>query len=443
VGASRPRFGELGADSDLRLRDRDHPGRRLLRSVGDRVDVRGPHHGGRSDVFTGCHHVRHEGEAVPGGHVPGPSAAQHGPASAARLQAAAVAAQSLPVRGALRDRERVDGADRRGGDRLSGSGCVVRQLAVILLPLLAMLAVLVLVVEQLPPSLHVYWRALFPDWHAGVGSALRTLETVTRGVFQGLSSLPPALGALCFVGAVGVLLTARDWWIAAQLVGPLALGFALVASGAAPMGGGRIDMWLYPALAMTIGMAAEHAVRYLQALCLGSAVVGGAIAVLAALAFTQRQLYYPSTNIRQQLAYIAEHRARGDQVDVATSAVYEYAYLTSDKLRFRVDKSDLPGFAVSVIGTTELLDAPGGRGATTPPTCTNALRIWWVSVGPDPAERRLRACGYRLDATPVPHLDLWWRVTGSAFARADLRPSPRSLALRRDPHVSERSHHPA
>jgi hypothetical protein len=279
-------------------------------------------------------------------------------------------------------------------------------LAIAALALVGLVTIYV-VATQLPPSLHNYWQGLFPNWNAGLSSGLHTMLYVVRQFCKHLILIRPTLAALLLLAAA-VTVVVRDRVVALILLGPLVLALILDVAGISPLGGGRIDMWLYPSVAITAGLALDALAQRIRTERVRLGLTSAAVVGLGVLGFTASHWYYPSSNVRRQIAYIAKHRRPGDQVDVATLAVYTYALYTPERLVFRVDEANLTGFAVRTADSTELLDANGDR-ATRTPTCTAAQRVWWVSVAPDPSERRLTQCGYRQAAEPIPHLDLWVR----------------------------------
>lgn len=279
-----------------------------------------------------------------------------------------------------------------------------RSLAPLLLPAASVILVALLVVRPLPPSLHGYWAFLLPDWSAGPRPFVRSVGTSVRGVFEGLYPLPGLLGLLLSVSAAALLLRRRPS-VAALLLAPFGVALVLLCLRVSPLGGGRIDMWLYPSLAVLVGCAAAELVRAVPRLPAWPAVTV-ALAALLAATVAQDVEHYPATNVRAQLAYIERERLPGDQVLVAPLAVYTYAWLTDEPLDFRVDRREATNFGVDVRGgETRLTSAAEAAGGAAP--CGNAPRIWSVSVGPDLVDDQLRRCGYQRRDTPVRGLGVW------------------------------------
>jgi len=185
------------------------------------------------------------------------------------------------------------------------------------------------VLGSVPLSLRRLWTTNYIDL-SGPGPALTTMVRVLDEFMAGVLYRHGPTGAL-FLGAivVGALAFRRD--IAVLVLGPLAVGVALAAAHRAPLGGGRVDEYLYPGVALASAMAAQRLLDLSALRAVSSAVAAAALAcalVIFAMTSGRAQLRlnpYPGADIaalQRQLALLAQP---GDGVVVSPFSRYPWA----------------------------------------------------------------------------------------------------------------------
>ena len=237
--------------------------------------------------------------------------------------------------------------------------------------------------SHLPPRLNVFWA---PQELHGVGGAANTsrnLALIGTGVAHGLAGVPLLVGRFPLVlaltasqirlgeleallevlgllaGLVAVVALVRRRVEPAGTVGVAALGIIGAAIGGAvlgrsPLGGGRTDLWWYPAAWVLSALVLDAVARRMPAYgTAGSLARGGGIAVLACIALigVLFPAWYPHENVRAARAAIGERLGPDAAVVVAGRIPFTWAYEGVGPFRI-VDatgaRRPTNGFAVAV-----------------------------------------------------------------------------------------------
>lgn len=189
------------------------------------------------------------------------------------------------------------------------------------------------VLGSVPPSLRRLWTTSYIDL-SGPGPALTTTVRVLDEFMAGVLYRHGPTGAL-LLGAIvlGALAFRRD--IAVLVLGPLAAGVALAAAHRAPLGGGRVDEYLYPGVALASAMAAQRLLDMSALRSVSSAVAAAALAcalVIFAMTSGRAQVRlnpYPGADmaaLQSQLDLLAQP---GDGVVVSPFSRYPWALYSS------------------------------------------------------------------------------------------------------------------
>ncbi len=197
------------------------------------------------------------------------------------------------------------------------------------------------------PGLRAYWADHYLHLGAGPAPAASELAAATGNVLAGFSGLPVAASAAAIALAAAVV-AARRPLLALLLLTPLGAGAVLAALELAPLGGGRVDIHLYPSLALLVALGLHLAVETFEPRPAWAwAVPVGALALVAGPARLAPP--YPQEDLRP-LVQIAESSARSEDAIVVYSASrWAHALYTSAPVDLRPDPRSANGFAVTVV----------------------------------------------------------------------------------------------
>jgi len=198
-------------------------------------------------------------------------------------------------------------------------------------------------------GLRAFWSDFYVD---GPGDVVDGLYRV----LDGFAPLPVWVTALVLL-AVGVELVTRRSPLLALVGMPLVVAVVLAALELAPLGGGRTDAFLFPALALAVGVGLEPLVSRWW-------VGAVAVALLVVLAPSARP--YPAEDVRP-LIELAESQRRGDDAVLVYPATrWAYALYTSSNVEFGRDPDDAPGYRAPIAhspGHVHVLPPAGRREA--------------------------------------------------------------------------------
>ena len=267
------------------------------------------------------------------------------------------------------------------------------------------------------PALRAYWDDHYVDLGAGPVSAAGDLLAGLSGLARGFAALPPALAWTLLVVAAGVVVARRPR-LALLLVGPPLAATVLATMELAPLGGGRTDIHLYPALALLVAVAV-----HLTAARAPRPVGAGAVAVLVAVLAigVTPAPPYPAEDVAPLVAAVEDLARPDDGIMVYSASRWAYALYTEHPVDLRRDRRSANGFDVT-IGDERVAvlephrDAPAGHAPAIDRLAADHDRLWLVTshAGADVAviEEMLRDRGYTATATqqrPGAGLTLWSR----------------------------------
>ena len=198
------------------------------------------------------------------------------------------------------------------------------------------------VLGNVPPPLHDSWATHYVD---GLGSARFVLDDFAAGIFYRRGPFGPVLLAAV---AAGVVWARRD--LAPLLLGPVAVAFGLAVVDRAPFGGGRIDVYLYPCVALALAVAVEKALATTARPLPATAVAVAAVLVVFAATISRDHADhnpYPGADTAGLIAAVRAEMAPGDGVVVAPFTRYAFALYDRPDPRVVLSLRYSPGFTVA------------------------------------------------------------------------------------------------
>lgn len=260
-----------------------------------------------------------------------------------------------------------------------------------------------LVLAEVPPSLRRLWEANYVDL-SGPGPALRSTTRILEDFMAGAVYRHGRLGVVLLAAVVvGAIAFRRQ--VAVLLLGPLAAAVALSAAHRAPLGGGRVDEYLYPGVAVAAAMAVQKlldlpVVRRVPPAAATTAF-GVAIGVFALTAGRAqvRLNPYPGVDMAALQAQISAQRRAGDGVVVSPFSRYPWALYATRRPRVVLTRS-LPTNALVVSADPDVFIMPreyvedGYDAAVAVRFAASRPRIWYVvtdtPASDTPAEAQAR-----------------------------------------------------
>jgi hypothetical protein len=193
-------------------------------------------------------------------------------------------------------------------------------------------------------ALENYWAGYFVPHDEGLRRAAHVAARDLKDVAAGAINLPSTAAVLSVVAAVAILLVRRR--IAPALlfvIAPCGLALILAAARAVPLGTGRTDLYLYPGLAMAIGLAVDELRRSWARLTAAGVTV---LVVISAVTFDP-VVPYPPRDVRPLVAELERRMSPTDSVLVRPDDIFAFALYSSLPVTFvRADAAT--GFAPRV-----------------------------------------------------------------------------------------------
>lgn len=287
------------------------------------------------------------------------------------------------------------------------------------------------VLASVPPSLHESWQTNF-IFASSFGELARTttglLDAFAAGIFYRHGSTGPAVLLVLVAGAL--------WYrprVATLVVAPVAVALALALAQRVPFGGGRIDLYLYPCVALLVAMSVQKVLDLGVGRLLPARLVEVALAVgIVGLATTAGRAHvranpYPAADMGALSVAVESRMEPGDAVVVGPFSRYPYALYGARRPELVFATRYAPGFTV-VSGDPDVFIMPAEffEGGYDPDDAVRfakgRTRVWYLAtdtpVSDTPTEvqaneyvpeRRLVADGFRtserVDAYGV-HADL-------------------------------------
>lgn len=201
------------------------------------------------------------------------------------------------------------------------------------------------VLGNVPPPLRASWASHYVD---GPASARFVLDEFAAGIFYRHGPTGPLLLAAVFAGVVWAR---RD--LAPLLLGPVVLAFGLAVVDRAPFGGGRVDVYLYPCVALALAMTVERILAGWRAVGsrapAAAVVVAGAMVVFAATISRNHADHnpYPGADTPGLIAAVRAAMAPGDGVVVAPFTRYAFALYDRPRPEVILSSRYSTGFTVA------------------------------------------------------------------------------------------------
>jgi hypothetical protein len=252
--------------------------------------------------------------------------------------------------------------------------------------------------RHLPPALHGFWRGMgfFPQ-ASSVGQLTSEMRDVATSLLAGLGIWPGPAPVFLSNMAVGLLRTTVFLVAAALVVAGLSAGrrtlapalvlvWALVAwsLSVVPLGDGRTDVVLYPALLALLALgAARVASRTPPRLRVVAAVVVVVWAAILVVGPGRVAQPYPAVDTASLATHIGAARRPGDVVVVAPGARFPWAYHETSPVRIRFGGQWDQGFTVrsgdpATFLAPECAVEPGYDPGAWSQVADGASRVWYV-----------------------------------------------------------------
>lgn len=265
----------------------------------------------------------------------------------------------------------------------------------------------------------VGWYIVHTSPAAFTGSVVTTLWRLFADLFD-LPLLSPTLDPLLFLGVLGLLVAGVSR--GGAMLAPaflVAAAFGSSAMGVTPLGTGRTDEYLYPALLLLVGSGlARVASSVLPSVSRRARYSTGAVALLVGAVLLANALVsapsYPGVNVRQLAAEVHQAEQPGDHVVVGELMRYSWALYEDPRPHIAFGPDWSTGFTVvSPDRNTFIVPSEFYEGGSRPADWASMLstyrRLWFVEAPPlslNPTYEALQRSGWR----PVRTL----RATGCA-----------------------------
>jgi hypothetical protein len=193
-----------------------------------------------------------------------------------------------------------------------------------------------ILVPAVNPGLRSYWSDHFIEpWP--LERALATTGDAAVGLLEGLAPVPWGWSAGA-IGLASVLVAVSRPWLAALLLAPVASAVVAAALELAPLGGGRTDLYLYPALAVLLA-AGLDALRIR-----GAGLVVAGISLLALGGSQIPRADYPAQDVEPLIAQVEADLGPDDRLVIYPSTRWAYALYTTTPVRFEFNDRTANGY---------------------------------------------------------------------------------------------------
>jgi hypothetical protein len=265
------------------------------------------------------------------------------------------------------------------------------------------------------PKLHDFFAGRYVTLDEGPGTAYAESARAVKRVLTEAIALPGGLVLVLVLVAAAVALWRRPA-VGFLLLVPLGVALVLAALDTVPLGTGRTDIYLFPALAMLVAVAFDE---------LGRVFLPAAIAVALALGGlwivgrdTPRR--YPHEDIAPLVRQIDAASSPADAILIYPHANFAYGLYTSEPIELVESDNYATGFQVRVLRPHVFLPDPHWRDPSMyAPTIERIAQdtVWFVATharkDAGDLEELLRARGYERDFVrrrPGAELSRWSRT---------------------------------
>lgn len=276
----------------------------------------------------------------------------------------------------------------------------------------------VLVLGSVPPSLHRLWSENYIDL-SSLSGLLRTAHRVLDDLMAGFVYRHGPTGVYLLVAVFAGAVAFRPR-LAVLALGPLAVALVLAGARRVPLGGGRIDEYLYPGLALAAAMAVQAVLEWGPVQRMPAALPAAVVAAgLVGFALTGGRAHvrrnpYPGVDMAHLRAAVRARMVPGDVVVVSPFSRYPWALVAPSRPAVILSRHFATGFEVRSTAPDERLMPSeyvedGYDPAVVVTLAGDARRVWYVvtdtpssDTTPDvqahegDAERVLESRGWRV-----------------------------------------------
>ncbi len=210
--------------------------------------------------------------------------------------------------------------------------------------------------RHIPPSLHQFWQPFYLQLHSP-HSMLHSSLTIVGGFSHGLTGLPGLFGhpTSAAVGALGVVLVAGLCVLGATelggqgvtAVGVLFLAVLATIAQRIPLGTGRTDLVLYPAVAVLLAAGLDQVLKasWWPSTPRITLALGGAVGGVAMLGAALQPAWYPVQSLGTLTAQV-EHLDRGTPLVVDAPNRYNWKLYQLGPAAVVLTQTNETGFTV-------------------------------------------------------------------------------------------------
>jgi hypothetical protein len=200
-------------------------------------------------------------------------------------------------------------------------------------------------------ALQTFWSDHFLRWEDGAASLAGQIVTALAELAGSLSGAPPQLVALAAVAGTAVAVF-RRLELAVLVAAPIFGALLAAALELAPVGTGRTDSYLLPALALAVAFGAEEVVRARERGDRWAHMIGpwgpiGAVLVITAglaVAVDGQDTSYPDQDLQPLVAVVEDEAADGDPIRVHPLSQWAYALYTRYPVELVPEEEQPTGF---------------------------------------------------------------------------------------------------
>ena len=197
-------------------------------------------------------------------------------------------------------------------------------------------------------TLRRFWQGYFFTFVEGPAKGFLRTGRMTQDFFQSATPLPPYLGALLVVIAFAIVLRRRRF-VGLLLTTPVAIAVFLAAIQYAPLGTGRTDIYLYPALALVVGLAVEDIpARASWQRAIVVLALSGWLLVGAAFGDIRKSYGYPEEDVRPLVAKAESIVPPSEALLIYHDTNFAFALYTTWPIRFVPTDTQPMGFQAPV-----------------------------------------------------------------------------------------------
>jgi hypothetical protein len=232
---------------------------------------------------------------------------------------------------------------------------------------------------QVNSSLRDFWTGYYIPVGDGPSAAIDHTALLLQRLLERAVALPTIAAVVLVVSAAAVVLVRRPV-LGLFLVIPVPAAVVLAAVEAVPLGTGRIDMYLYPSLAVLVALALDEVAGVSR---LAVAAICAALVGLFAVSYT-RPSDYPAQNLKPLVANVEREASSSDGILVHPHASFGFGLYTTWPVDLEPSETWATGYEARIKRPNVYVPASPSR---TPEAVLEAVReataahdrVWFVS----------------------------------------------------------------